>query len=82
MYVGKWNDFQASAADDDDDDVDLFGEETEEEKKAAEERAASVKASIKKKECEFPVKSLFSLCGIQNNFFFLHLLLHFLRNVL
>eukprot|EP01018_Ginkgo_biloba_P006215 Gb_10426 [translate_table: standard] len=37
-------------ADDDDDDVDLFGEETEEEKKAAEERAASVKASIKKKE--------------------------------
>lgn len=33
--------------------MDLFGEETEEEKKAAEERAAAVKASGKKKECEF-----------------------------
>lgn len=40
----------AAAEDDDDSDVDLFGEETEEEKKAAEDRAASVKASIKKKE--------------------------------
>ncbi|KAL8250344.1 hypothetical protein R6Q59_034037 [Mikania micrantha] len=38
---------------DDDSDVDLFGEETEEEKKAAEDRAAAVKASGKKKECEF-----------------------------
>jgi len=33
----------------------LFGEETEEEKKAAEERAAAVKASGKKKECEFHI---------------------------
>lgn len=31
----------------------MFGEETEEEKKVAEERAAAVKASGKKKECEF-----------------------------
>lgn len=33
--------------------MDLFGEETEEEKKAAEARAAAVKASGKKKECEY-----------------------------
>ncbi|KAF8408315.1 hypothetical protein HHK36_007464 [Tetracentron sinense] len=49
-------DTKATAAeDDDDDDVDLFGEETEEEKKAAEQRAAAIKASGKKKECEFLV---------------------------
>nr|GEV09716.1 hypothetical protein [Tanacetum cinerariifolium] len=44
---------QVAADEDSDSDVDLFSEETKEEKKVAEERAAVVKASGKKKECEF-----------------------------
>lgn len=50
--------------------MDLFGEETEEEKKAAEERAAAVKASGKKKECEFLVWFYSFFIGYEYGFFF------------
>ncbi|KAL6182610.1 hypothetical protein ACLB2K_044026 [Fragaria x ananassa] len=60
MYV------YVAGEEEDDDDVDIFGEETEEEKKAAEEHAASIKASAKKKVCEFPL--LLCSCNIAFNF--------------